>query len=460
MSTAQPSFEPFEVAMRREGLPEVVVDTFRYYFGQLAEGHTGMVPESELRPVDALPDLDSLPEDLDEVGLEALQEAVVIKLNGGLGTSMGLDRAKSLLEVKTGLTFLDIIARQAERDRLPLVLMNSFATRDDTLHALEGYVGLSRGLPLDFVQHKIPKVDAGSLLPAAWPANPSLEWCPPGHGDIYPALVTSGMLAKLLEAGLRYAFVSNSDNLGATVDRRLLGHFAASGAPFMMEVTDRTEADRKGGHLARRRTDGQLLLRELAQCPPEDTDDFQDTSKHRFFNTNSLWLDLRALNEVMTARGHVLGLPMIRNTKTVDPRDPASPKVYQIETAMGSAISVFAGAAAVRVPRRRFAPVKTCSDLLAVRSDAYALGDDWTVASAGGTVAVSLDDRYYRKVDDLDRHFPHGPPSLIDCQRFRIEGDIHFGGEVRVVGEVALVNASGSPAFVPNGAILKGDMHW
>src|ERR671929_1509861 len=376
--------------MRAEGVGDAAVAPFEHYYGRLRAGERGMLPEDELEPVDDLPAAEDLPpaEEDDAAARKALDRAVVLKLNGGLGTSMGMDRAKSLLEVKDGLSFLDIIARQVlglrERTgaRLPLVLMNSFATREDSLAALERHADLAADVPADFVQNKVPKVLADDLQPARWPDDPSLEWAPPGHGDVYTALLTSGMLEALLDRGYRYAFLSNSDNLGAVLDPRILAWFAGEEVPFAMEVADRTEADRKGGHLARRRDGGGLVLREIAQTPDEDVDAFQDVERHRFFNTNTLWVDLEALRALLERRDGVLGLPMIVNRKTVDPSDKGSPEVIQLETAMGAAIDVFDGARALRVPRRRFAPVKTTSDLLALRSDAYVLTDDQRVELA------------------------------------------------------------------------------
>src|SRR5947208_3154134 len=236
------------------------------------------------------------------------------------------------------------------------------------------------------------------LEPAQWPTNPELEWCPPGHGDIYTALVTSGMLDTLLEQGYQHAFVSNSDNLGAVLEPRILAWFAAERVPFLMEVADRTEADRKGGHLAQR-AGGRLLLREIAQTPEADVDAFQDVSRHRYFNTNTLWVSLPALAEALRERDGVLGLPMIVNRTTVDPTDAASPAILQLETAMGSAIEVFAGARALRVPRARFAPVKTTNDLLALRSDCYVLTSDEHVELAperDGPPLVDLDPAHYK----------------------------------------------------------------
>ena len=442
--------------MRAEGLSEAAVETFAHYERLLREGDQGTLPESELEPLSDLPDADSLPDS----GGAALDQAVVLKLNGGLGTSMGMTKAKSLLEVKEGLSFLDVIVRQVlwlrERHgaRVPLLLMNSFATRDDTLAALERYPDLAvDGLPLDFLQGRVPKLLEDGHEPVEWPADPALEWAPPGHGDVYTSLAGSGLLVRLLERGYRYVFMSNSDNLGAVLDTRILDWFAGEGLPFLSESTDRTEGDRKGGHLARRRSDGGLVLRETAQTPDEDREAFEDVSRHRFFNCNNVWVDLRALERKLSERGGVLGLPMIVNRKTVDPNDPASPRVVQLETAMGAAIGVFEGAGALRVPRSRFTPVKSTCDLLVVRSDAYRLGDDWTVSTARDQPpVVSLDDEYFKLMGDFEPRFPSGPPSLIEAERLAVEGDVTFGRDVTVRGAVKVEG----PRRIGDGEVLEG----
>jgi UTP--glucose-1-phosphate uridylyltransferase len=442
--------------MEREGVPEAAVNTFRHYYEQLAGGESGMLPESEIEPVADVVDAGELPE-----GDAPLDRAVVIKLNGGLGTSMGMDRAKSLLEVKDGLSFLDIIARQvlalreASGARIPLVLMNSFATRDDSLALLERYDELAADVPPDFVQHKEPKLLVDGLEPAEWPADPSLEWCPPGHGDIYPALLTSGMLEALLEHGYRYAFISNSDNLGAVLDPRILAWFAGEGLPYAAEVTDRTEADSKGGHIARLKSTGGLVLRETAQTPDDDMDKFTDIERHPYFHVNNLWVDLEALRTLLEERDGVLGLPMIVNEKTVDPSDKSSPAVYQLETAMGAAIGVFDGARAIRVPRERFVPVKKTTDLLVLRSDAYVLGEGARIALAEGRTEAplaELDDEHFKLVRDFDARFPAGPPSLREARKLAVEGDVTFGRDVVVRGSVTV----SGPEQVDDGAVLDG----
>ena len=452
-----------EEKMRAAGVADVAIATFRHYYEQLAEGASGLVPEAEIEPVASVPDFDDLAEPGD--ARDALERAVVIKLNGGLGTSMGMTGAKSLLPVKDGLSFLDVTARQVLElrrrfdARLPLVLMDSFATREDSLAALRNHPGLAGEIPLDFVQNKEPKIRVDDLEPVRWPPDPELEWCPPGHGDIYTALVTSGMLEALLEHGFEHAFVSNSDNLGAVLDPRILAWFAAERIPFLMEVADRTEADRKGGHLARRR-DGRLLLREIAQTPEADRAAFQDISRHRYFNTNTLWVSLPALARALRARDNVLGLPMIVNRKTVDPTDPSSPAVFQLETAMGAAIEVFEGARALRVPRARFAPVKTTNDLLALRSDCYVRTDDEHVALAperdGAPPFIDLDPAHYRLLADFEARFPAGPPSLLAARRFVVRGDVTFGAGVAVAGDVEVEPRAGAAMRVADGTVLEG----
>jgi UTP--glucose-1-phosphate uridylyltransferase len=453
--------------MHAEGAGDVAVETFAHYYARLRDGDAGVLPEAEIEPVDDPPHADDLPEPAEE-GAAALRAAVVIKLNGGLGTSMGMTQAKALLEVKDGLTFLDVIARQVldlrarTGARLPLVLMNSFATREDSLAALARYPQLEADVAADFVQNKVPKLRADDLRPVDWPADPGLEWAPPGHGDLYTALVTSGLLEALLARGYRWAFVSNADNLGAVLEPRILAWIARDDVPFAMEVADRTEADRKGGHLARRR-DGGLVLREIAQTPDDDVDAFQDIGRHRFFNTNSLWVDLQALAAVLERRDGVLGLPMIVNRKTVDPTDPSSPAVLQLETAMGAAIDVFEGARALRVSRRRFAPVKTTDDLLVLRSDAYVLDDRFHVRLAeereargtGPPVAV-LDPEYFKLLPAFEERFAAGPPSLVQAERLEVGGDVAFGSDVVVRGRVVVRHDGPGRLVIPDGTVLEG----
>ena len=443
--------------MRDAGVAEQAITVFTHYYPSLEAGATGIIPEETIEPLTDIDSIDDVAID-PEAAREALARTVIIKLNGGLGTSMGLDRAKTLLPVRDGKTFLDLIVEQivAARRRyevsLPLILMNSFRTREDSLAALARHPEIEvDDLPLDFLQNRAPKLRADDLTPVSWEADPSLEWCPPGHGDIYTALVASGVLDALLERGYRYAMTANADNLGAAPSARIAGWFAASGAPYAPELCRRTPADVKGGHLAVRKSDGRIILRDTAQTPADQMRYFTDQFRHPFFHTNNLWFDLRVLRDTLTERGGILGLPLIKNSKTVDPADPASTPVIQLETAMGAAVEAFEGATAVEVPRSRFLPVKTTNDLLLVRSDAYEVDEDGLLQMVPERACtVSLDPRYYKKIKDFEARFPVGVPSVRGAESLTVEGDWTFGKDVVATGK-AVVTADGAPGRIADG---------
>ena len=421
------------------------------------QGGTGETSESEITPAEGVTDYADM-ENQEAMDPALLAHTVVIKLNGGLGTGMGLEKVKSLLEVRPGVAFLDLMSRQILALRketgsdVRFLLMNSQASSQDTLDYLSASVPeIGDPSKLELMQNWVPKLRQDDLSPVSFSGNTDLEWCPPGHADVYPSLAGSGLLEKLLADGVKYAFISNSDNLGAVLDATLLAHFAKSGAPFLMEVTRRTDADRKGGHLATRIADGRLILREVAQCPEEDLENFQDIDKHQYFNTNNIWVNLETLKEVMEASDGVLPLPVIVNKKTVDPRDADSTPVYQLEQAMGSAIECFEGAAAVNVPRSRFAPVKTTGDLFALRSDAYQVSDDGSVRldpSRSGVPPVVELSSEYKLVDGLATL---GVPSLIETKKISVSGPLSFAEGVVVKGEVSFVNNSSETKTVTSG---------
>jgi UTP--glucose-1-phosphate uridylyltransferase len=448
--------------MKAANVDPTAIDVFSHYYRELEAGATGLIPEDTIEPLLDPPVLADLEIDAD-AGVEALRQTAVVKLNGGLGTSMGIDRAKSLLPVRDGKSFLDLIvaqfryARETTGARLPLVLMNSFRTRDGSLAALSRHPDVAvDGVPADFLQNQIPKIRTSDLTPVEWPADPSLEWCPPGHGDIYTALLGSGVLQTLLDQGYRYLCTSNSDNLGAAPSAAIAGWFAASGAPYAAELCRRTAADRKGGHLAVRRSDRRLILRDTAQTPPEEMDYFTDEHRHPYFHTNNLWFDLPALHEALTSRGGILGLPLIRNVKTVDPTDPSSPEVYQLETAMGTAIEFFEGSQAIVVGRERFLPVKTTNDLLVLRSDCYEVADDGVPRLVRPSAPfVDLDPKRFKNLADFDARFPAGPPSLREASSLVVRGDWTFERDVTVVGDVELADGR-RPQRVAAGTRLGG----
>jgi len=454
----------FVSKMRKENLDDIVIETFSHYYTQALKGEKGLIYDSDIEPVD----LDEIQElgNLDiyqEHGENAYKNAVRIVLNGGLGTSMGLTGPKSLLKVKDGQSFLNVIMKQAENSHVNLLFMNSFSTHDETLAAL-GKINSPLN-PKSFHQNKYPKVLQENFAPASWTPNSKLEWNPPGHGDVYTALYTSGMLKQLLAENIEYAFISNSDNLGARMDASLLGYFAKKKFPFMMEVAEKTTSDVKGGHLAKLRKNGRLILREAAQCPKEEIVAFQKIGPYRYFNTNSIWINLLALSQIFK-NDHKILLPLILNSKTLDPRDENSPPIFQFETAMGAAISLFEESAAIRVPRSHFFPVKTCNDLLAMRSDCFVFTEKQNlrmnparnINQKQKTIKINLDPKFYGKIDDFDRRFADGIPSLLDCNALTIDGDVLIEKNVKIKGSVTIRNTGKSQAVIKAGSVIDKDI--
>ncbi len=456
--------------MSDQKLHRAAINTFASYYKQFINGNKGFIPEKEIYPVhkDQL-DLWQGDSAYSSIGQQALNKTVILKLNGGLGTTMGLQGPKSLIPVKNQLTFLDITALQTLSlnkrcgSRIPLILMNSFKTEASCSQFLNKYTELQSDIPASFIQNMFPRIDATSLEPVSVPQDPQLEWNPSGHGDVYTSLMTSGILDKLIERGFIYAFISNIDNLGANLDTGILGYFIINNLSFLMEVTDRTWMDRKGGHLARLK-DGRLILREAAQCPEEDRQSFQDISRHCYFNTNNLWVNLLELKKILKENNNLLSLPMICNRKKINPTDPDSKEVFQLESAMGTAIAIFNNASALRVSRARFAPVKNCEELLLLWSDYYLLNDDYYIvhnpARKHENMGINLDPQFYSWIEQLQERFPHEAPSLIECNSLKIMGDIKFGKGISIKGAVSICNRKNHQIIIPDFTNIESDLHF
>lgn len=387
-----------------------------------------MISESDIEPVRELPHINRL-----EKRADLLRETAMIKLNGGLGTSMGLSGPKGLLEVKDGKDFYAILLEQVrafqEREQFqpPLLFMNSFNTKEETESRLRE-LKFEQSLPWGFLQSQVPKITEDGTLPEG---DEEHAWCPPGHGDIYASLLDSGLKEKLLEAGIRFLFVSNIDNLGAVLDSRPLQLMEDEGLDFLMEVTRRGEGDKKGGHLARTQ-DGRLLLREVAQCPEEDLPHFQNIEKHRYFNTNNLWIRLEAIDESWT------DLPLIVNRKPFNPQEPTSQKVVQLEQAMGAAIGTVTKTGALEVDRDRFKPVKTTNDLFLLRSDLFELSPKANLKQQKDALPViNLDPEHYKLIDDFDR-LVKGVPSLLSCEALQVTGPVVINSDLNIEGKAHL----------------------
>lgn len=453
--------------MRQENLSALSIKVFLHHYAKIIAGESGIIHECDIQPINHIIATESLP-DFSTQGKAVLGQTVMIKLNGGLGTGMGLEKAKSLLVAKDKLRFLDIIIKQVILQRahfnsdLPLLFMNSRHTEADTQAVLNKYPALKQGqqgIPFSVMQNKVPRILATTKTPAIWHKDPAKTWCPPGHGDIYTVLQTSGLLNQLLEQGVKYAFIANADNLGATMDLSLLGYFAEQNSTLMMEVTQRTAADKKGGHLAQS-SNGNLLLRELNQCHVDDLQHFQDISRYKYFNTNNLWLRLDRLKTQLEDSGGMLDLPVIQNHKPIDTRDATSPQVIQLETAMGAAICNFKDAIAVRTAKARFIPIKTSNELLGLWSNAFVLDDNHRILAnpqrTANHLVIHLDPQYFKNIDDLQARFPSGAPDLVECEQLTVIGDVKFSQSVKIIGRVTLKNTHAKQLVIAANTVLSG----
>lgn len=414
-------------------------------------------PEDSIQPYEKIK-LKGLPADISS----SLNKLAVVKLNGGLGTSMGCKGPKSLISVRNENTFLDLTVQQIEHLNktynadVPLVLMNSFNTDEDTKKILQKYTHHCVKIHT-FNQSRYPRINKESLLPVA--TNLSLTgeneeaWYPPGHGDIYASFYNSGLLDKLIAEGKEYIFVSNIDNLGATVDLHILNHLmiqpSGKRCEFVMEVTDKTRADVKGGTLMQ--YDGKLRLLEIAQVPKDHVDEFKSVTKFKIFNTNNLWISLPAIKRLHEQ--NAMDMEIIVNPKTLD----GGLNVIQLETAVGAAMKSFDNALGINVPRSRFLPVKTTSDLLLVMSNLYSMDAGSLIMSPKRefptTPHVKLGSSF-TKVQDYLKRF-ESIPDMLELDHLTVSGDVTFGKQLTLKGTVIIIANHGDRIDIPAGAMLE-----
>lgn len=387
-----------------------------------------------------------------------LDQLVVVKLNGGLGTSMGCKGPKSVIVVRNDLTFLDLTVQQIEYlnkafdTDVPLVLMNSFNTEEETEKIIKKYSGL-RVRILTFNQSCYPRLNKESLLPVARDVRVDKDieaWYPPGHGDFYHAFNNSGLLDDLIGQGRKYVFLSNIDNLGATVDLAILKEIIDHQSEFIMEVTDKTRADVKGGTLIN--YEGHLRLLEVAQVPKDHMEDFKSIKKFNVFNTNNLWISLDSIKNAVSER--TLDMEIIVNPKTLD----GGINVIQLETAVGAAMKCFEKCRGINVPRSRFLPVKKTSDLFLIMSNLYSFSNGTLTMSQDrmfqSTPLVKLGDENFKKVNDFLKRFA-SIPDIIELDHLTVSGNVTFGKHVTLKGTVIIIANHGEQIDIPSGAILE-----
>src|ERR1700761_1794776 len=392
--------------------------------------------------------------------VEFLSKLAVVKLNGGLGTSMGCVGPKSVIEVRDGMSFLDLSVRQIEflnrtyDVNVPFVLMNSFNTDNDTAAIIKKYEGHNIDI-LTFNQSRYPRILKDSMLPAPKSYDSAIsDWYPPGHGDVFESLYNSGILDKLLERGVEIIFLSNADNLGAVVDLNILQHMVETKAEYIMELTDKTKADVKGGTIIDYESSVRLL--EIAQVPKEHVNEFKSIKKFKYFNTNNIWMNLRAIKRVVSA--NELEMEIIPNEKSIpaDKKGEADISIIQLETAVGAAIKHFKNSHGVNVPRRRFLPVKTCSDLMLVKSNLYTLSHGQLVIDPnrfGPAPLIKLGSDF-KKVAQFQKRIG-SIPNIVELDHLTVTGNVNFGRNVTLKGTVIIVANEGGSIDVPTGSVLE-----
>jgi len=437
----------FREKMIKKGVSELAIKIFEKNLNKMIEGDSFFYSSKEITPLsktDAILE-NNYKENLDEIKNMA-NKIAVIKLNGGLGTSMGMQSPKSQLRVKNDLNFLEITVNQIlsfnskYKTKVPLIFMNSFNTHEETEQNLAKLNFENESLPHSFNENKSPKIKRfekeGNVYyePAEYPTDINLEWAPPGHADVYPSLYESNLLETLTEQGYEYVFISNVDNLGASLTPSIISKIFEMDSSFTMEVANRTENDKKGGHLAIK--NGKLILRESSQVLKEDEDDFQDFSKYKFFNTNSIWIKIKSLKELLDKNQGILDLPIIINQKNINPSDLTSEKIIQLESAMGSAISLFDDAKTVLVPAERFIPVKNTSNLLYLLSDLVEMDENYLLHPIK-FLHIELKNNGYKLVYDFFQRFKF-IPSLKNCKSLIIEKDIYFNEPQEFKGDIKL----------------------
>lgn len=378
----------------------------------------------------------------------------VIKLNGGLGTSMGCVGPKSIIEVNNNLTFLDLIVHQIQHlnqitgSRIPLILLNSFKTDEDTAKIINKYVKAVE--VRTFLQSRFPRIEKDSLLPLPTKYDDNVEtWYPPGHGDVYNAMKNSGLVDKLLQEGKQYIFISNIDNLGATVDFEILSWMKKNNIDFLMEVTDKTRADVKGGTLIE--YNGKAKLFEIAQCPPSKIDEFKSIKKFKIFNTNNLWINLNAL------KNFIDNDDMNKMDIIINPKKALGKECIQLETACGAAIQYFDNPKGINVSRSRFLPVKNCSDLMMVQSNLYAMENGNLIMNPKRSInlvpLINLGEEF-KKISDYIKRF-QTIPDIVELDQLTISGDVTFGCNVILRGTVIIVANYGNRIDIPSGSIIE-----
>uniref|UniRef100_H3AA09 UTP--glucose-1-phosphate uridylyltransferase n=1 Tax=Latimeria chalumnae TaxID=7897 RepID=H3AA09_LATCH len=407
----------------------------------------------------------TLPNDVSSL----LKKLVVLKLNEGLGNDLGCKGPKSLICVRNESTLLDLTVQQIEnlnnlhRSDIPLVLMNSSDTQEATKKILQEYAHSTVHIHT-FNQSSYPWVNKESMHSKAegWSTSKkeTEKWCPPRHCDIYTSFCHSGLLQQFLSEGKKYVFISNGDNIGATIDLHILNYLLnhtinGKHCEFLVEVIDKIHADLKDRKLIQ----DEKKLKDT-QVPKVHMEDFTVAPEFKFFNTSNLWISLEALQRVHERE--TVQAPSLGDSVAIN----QGKNEIQLKKAIGMSIKSFDNAVGINVPHTRFLPINTTSDLLLVMSNLYCLEQGCLHLNEKRefkTVPLVKLGTFFSKVQDFLQRF-ESIPDLLELDHLTVSGDVTFGKDVILKGTVIIIANHGERIDIPPRSILEnkivsGNLH-
>ncbi|XP_052192369.1 UTP--glucose-1-phosphate uridylyltransferase-like isoform X2 [Diospyros lotus] len=367
-----------------------------------------------------------------------LDKLVVLKLNSGLGTEIGFDGPKSVIEICNGQTFLDLIVNQIEsinskhECNIPLILLNSIRTHDATLKVVEKYS--KRNIDINTLcerqSHPVNKQDSKNELDF-------------DHQELFLSLKNSGTLDALLLQGKEYILVVKSDNFGAVIDSKILNHLIQNRIQYCMEVIPNISSDFEGSILHSH--EGEFQLSDIAQMPQKHS-----LEKFKLLDTGNLWMNLKAVKRLFET-----------DALTVESY-PVSKKVSDDEILLQdrratSAMRFFHRTIGVNVPQSRFQPLMATSDLLLVQSDLYTYAEgiltrnNARVKPANPSIELG---REFEKLSNFRSRFK-SIPSIIELDSLKVTGDVWFGAGITLKGKVTITAKQGMKLEIPDGVVLE-----
>ncbi|CAI8611517.1 unnamed protein product [Vicia faba] len=382
-------------------------------------------------------DLAPLPEADIEETKKLLDKLVVLKVNHDSGSNMGFENPKSAIDIGDGKTFLDLIINQIETlnskygCQVPLFIFNKDDTHDSTLKVLEKYSESSIDVHT-FKQGEHPEL----TLSGEHCSKEEVQTV--DDGDIFRSLMIDGTLDLLLSQGKEYILVMKSDNVATVVDPNILNHLMTNTIDYCMEVTPSHSSNLI-------LTPMNFKLQEIAQNQDKHLKD-----KFKLIDTTNMWVSLRAIKRLI-------------DTNRLKPKKPSILKgsdydqTLRQETKAESAVQFFDNVIGVSTPESRFLPLDATSDLLLLQSDLYTYREGVLTRNPARTnplnPVIDLGPEF-AKIDDFQRRFK-SIPSITGLDSLVVRGDVWFGSNITLKGQVTIAAKPGSKLEIPDGVVIE-----